>query len=114
MSIFTATVRVSPMSLLRARPSLFSRARLNCDLAPRESPQYAELSAQDVRATLSHLSFRAKSRNLLLFKSRDVSTALDMTKVVWRFKIRQCFAALSPLWLRLFAKARLISPRCGI
>ena len=119
------------MSLLPARPSLFSRARSNCDLAPvaagsarilravsdfvrysREAPQYAELSAQDVRATLSHLSFRAKSRNLLLFKSRDVSTALDMTKVVWRFKIRQCFAALSPLWLRLFAKARLISPRC--
>ena len=42
------------MSLLPARPSLFSRARLNCDLAPREALQYAELSAQDVRATLSH------------------------------------------------------------
>src|SRR5438105_7513959 len=87
MSIFTATVSVSPMSLLPGRPSLFSRARSNCDLAPREAPQYAELSAQDGRATLSHLSFRARSRNLLLFKSRDVSTALDMTKVVWRFKI---------------------------
>src|SRR6266403_2197950 len=114
MSIFTATVSVSAMSLLLALPSLFSRARSNCDLAPREAPQYAELSAQEVRATLSHLSFPAKSRDLLPFKSRDVSIALGMTKVVWRSKIRQCFAALSPLWLRLFAKARLISPRCGI
>ena len=70
------------MSLLPARPSLFSRARSNCELASREAPQYAERSAQDVRATLSHLSFPAKSRNLLLFKSREVSTALDMTKVV--------------------------------
>jgi hypothetical protein len=67
------------MSLLPAQPSLSSKARLNCDRAlcgggsaripravsgilsdrSREAPQNAELSAQDMRATLSSLSFRA-------------------------------------------------------
>jgi hypothetical protein len=71
--VSASSVAVGSVSILRA-------VRIFC-LISGEAPQNAELSAPDVRATLSNLSFRAKSRNLLLFKTRDVSTYARHDKV---------------------------------